>query len=56
MVKLAYYFSYALSAPFYLASWTLYIPSYILSFVGDYIHDATTYKLWLKIYKDSLKK
>lgn len=45
-MKLLYYASYVLSAPFYSMSWILYGTSWLFQFVGDAIHDQTTYRAW----------
>ncbi len=38
--------SYILSAPFYAVSWMLFAPAYAFCWVGNFIHDATTYRIW----------
>jgi len=56
MVKLLYYVSYVLSAPFYLVSWIFYGLTFISEWVGDMIFDNTTNKLWLIMFRRALKK
>ena len=50
-MKLLYYASYVLSAPFFALSWVLYGMSYGISWVGNIIHDYTTYKAWLVLQR-----
>jgi hypothetical protein len=51
LMKTLYYLSYILTAPFWATAWVLYAASWCFSTLGDYIHDATTYKAWLVMQK-----
>jgi hypothetical protein len=49
-MKLLYYSSYILTAPFYAVSWCFYAAAWSFNFLGDALHDATTYKAWLVLH------
>ncbi len=44
-MKLLYYSTYILTAPFYAVSWVFYAAAWSFNVIGDALHDATTYKL-----------
>jgi hypothetical protein len=45
-MKTLYYLSYIPTAPFWAVSWVLYGLALALCFVGDWIHDSTTRRIW----------
>lgn len=48
-MKTLYFLSHVLSAPFFLVAWMFYGTSWLFNAVGGFIHDETTYRLWLRI-------
>ena len=55
-MKMLYYSSYVLSAPFYAVAWVFYWLSYPLSWIGDTIFDATTVKAWTVLHRRACSK
>lgn len=50
-MKILYYLSYILSAPFWALAWVFYGLSIGLDYVGGTIHDKTTYRAWLVLHQ-----
>ena len=55
-MKLLYYVSYVLSAPFYSVAWVCYWAAYCFSWFGDVIFDATTGKVWMVMHRRACSK
>lgn len=54
-MKLLYYASYLLTAPFWALGWLFYGLSFVFDWIGSFIHDQTTYWIWLVIHNRNLK-
>ena len=50
-MKILYYLSYVPTAPFYALAWMLYGMAWALQWIGDTIHDLTTYRAWLVLHR-----
>lgn len=50
-MRLLYWLSYMLTAPFWAIAWVLCGASFALGYIGDVIHDATTYRAWLVLHQ-----
>lgn len=50
-MRLIYWLSYIPTAPFWAVGWVLYGASYALTYIGNTIHDATTYRAWLVLHR-----
>lgn len=50
-MRMLYYVSYVLSAPFFLVAWIAYGVAYCFSLIGDVIFDATTGRIWSLLHR-----
>ena len=50
-MKFLYYASYVLSAPFFAVSWVFLMSSYLICWIGNTIHEGTTYRAWLVLHR-----
>ncbi len=55
-MRLLYWLSWALSAPFYALSWALFGPAWLFSTIGDLIHDNTTHRAWCVLHRRKCDK
>jgi hypothetical protein len=50
-MKMLYCASYVLSAPFWMVAWALFSAAWVFDWIGNFIHDKTTYKAWLVLHR-----
>ena len=50
-MKMIYYASYLVSATFFVVALVLYATSAGFSWIGDTIHDYTTYRAWAGMHR-----
>lgn len=55
-MKLLYYASYILTAPFWALGWLLYGLSFAFDWIGGFIHDKTTYQIWLVLHRRNISR
>jgi hypothetical protein len=55
-MKMLYYASYVLSAPFYAVAWVFYWAAYCVSWIADAIFDATTCRAWTVLHRRACSK
>jgi hypothetical protein len=55
-MRLLYYLSYIPTAPFYAAGWVLYGAACGITYIGNVVHDQTTYRAWLVLHRRNCEK
>lgn len=50
-MRILYWLSYIPTAPLWAAGWVLYGAFYAITYIGNVLHDATTYRAWLVLHR-----
>ncbi len=55
-MRVLYWLSFIPTAPFFALSWVAYGLAYLLNFIGEAIHDQTTYRAWRVLHFRACKQ
>lgn len=55
-MKLLYWLSWIPTAPFFALSWVFYGIAWLLTFIGNTIHDQTTWRAWRVLHRRECDK
>lgn len=55
-MRTLYYLSYVPTAPLWALSWVFYGIAWLLCWVGNLIHDKTTYRAWRVLHRRECAK